>query len=170
MSLTIADQYYLKAVDFYPYDLEQATEALNFALSYDNEHCQANCLMGRLHMEVLKNFDTAEQYFEAAIVSNLQYVDTYKYFSLLKIWKGEFSQAMRIIEYGLKVKGMDIACLIQRKALIYEAKGFLELSKSHIEVAMASSVKEEYVSFFENEITRLKKKIKKSKHRKVLVI
>ena len=78
MSLTIADQYYLKAVDFYPYDLAQTTEALNYALSYDSEHSQANCLMGRLHMEVLKNFETAEQYFEAAIVSNLQYVDTYK--------------------------------------------------------------------------------------------
>ena len=81
MSISIADTYYLKAVSNYPWNLDEATENLNYALSYDEHHAPANCLMGRLYMEILKDFDKAGSYFEQAIINDLQYVDTYKWFS-----------------------------------------------------------------------------------------
>jgi len=37
----LADTYYLKALNLYPYDLDQVIEALNFAISYDKDHAGA---------------------------------------------------------------------------------------------------------------------------------
>ena len=42
---TLADKYYLKAVDSYPHNLEESVESLTLALSYDGEHVGANYLM-----------------------------------------------------------------------------------------------------------------------------
>ncbi|NRA11714.1 MAG: hypothetical protein HRT57_07155 [Crocinitomicaceae bacterium] len=43
---TLATQYYLKAKDNYPYDLPEAMESLEYAMSYNNEHAETHCLMG----------------------------------------------------------------------------------------------------------------------------
>ncbi|MCG8582088.1 MAG: hypothetical protein MI866_19340 [Bacteroidales bacterium] len=43
---TLADQYFIKALDQYPYSLEEAIENLGYALSQDGEHSGANYLMG----------------------------------------------------------------------------------------------------------------------------
>jgi len=163
MSTSIADAYYLKALCNYPYGMEEATENLNYALSYDENHAQSNCLMGRLQMEILKNFDKAAFYFEQAIVNDLQYVDTYKWFSLLKIWTGEFDKAEKIIDYGLKVKGMDKPMLYHRKALILEAQGYPLKALKLISFAMRCSLSDPYVTFFKNEISRIQDKRKAGK-------
>ena len=59
MDLTLADQYYLKAVDNYPYCREFVVEKLNYAVSCDDEHLQALCLLGRLYMYELKEYRAA---------------------------------------------------------------------------------------------------------------
>ena len=48
MGLSIADQYYVKAFDNYPFEIENTVENLSYALSYDEHHVQANCLMGQV--------------------------------------------------------------------------------------------------------------------------
>lgn len=70
MAISLADQYYLKALDEYPYNLEDAIENLNYALSYDSEHSGANYLMGKMYMEQFQNFELAEEYFTDAMSSN----------------------------------------------------------------------------------------------------
>ena len=160
MSINIADAYYLKALNNYPYNMEFVTENLNYALGYDNNHAQSNYLMGRIHMEILKDYREAEYYFEQAIVSDINFVDTYKYFSLLKIWQGEYQSAEKIIAYGLKVKGMDRAILLHRRALILEAKGQNILAKKIVAYALRSSLTEHHVDFFNEEIKRLQIKNK----------
>ena len=56
MNITQADKYFLKALDSFDYDEGEMVEALNYALSYDEEHAPSLCLAGRLHMEKMKNF------------------------------------------------------------------------------------------------------------------
>jgi hypothetical protein len=36
--MTAADKYYLKAKDYYPYEIEEALEALEYGLSADETH------------------------------------------------------------------------------------------------------------------------------------
>ncbi|NNG27070.1 MAG: hypothetical protein HKM87_06060, partial [Ignavibacteriaceae bacterium] len=50
MSITLADTFYLKALDLYPFELDQVIEALNYAISYDNDHAGAHCLLGKLNL------------------------------------------------------------------------------------------------------------------------
>ena len=44
----LANNYLFKALDAYPYDLEETIEALTYALSYDEKNTVALCLMGRV--------------------------------------------------------------------------------------------------------------------------
>lgn len=57
------NRYVLKALDAYPYNLEEVSESLEYALSYDSEDTTALCLMGRMHGEILKDFEAAKNYF-----------------------------------------------------------------------------------------------------------
>jgi len=169
MSISIADAYYLKALNMYPWKMETVTENLNYALSYDPDHAQANCLMGRLYMEILKDFNEAEYYFEKAIMCDINYVETYKYFSLLKIWQGEYDKARKIINYGMKVKGMDKAIMTHRKVMIYEAKGQQLAAQKLLAFAMRCALSDEAYTFFKDEMSRLRSKLKAvRKYKKML--
>ncbi|MEO1097874.1 MAG: hypothetical protein AAFX57_08965 [Bacteroidota bacterium] len=70
MTLTLANQYFLKAMDEYPYCLEETIENLNYALSYEDEHAGANCLMGKVYLEQFQNFELAEEYFIKAMATD----------------------------------------------------------------------------------------------------
>ena len=67
---TLADQYYIKALDQYPYNLEESIENLGYALSQDNEHCGANYLMGKLHQEYMSDYSKAEDFYLRALAGN----------------------------------------------------------------------------------------------------
>jgi len=67
MGITQANFYFIKALDNYAYNFQEAIEALNFALSYDEEHAGAHCLMGRLCSEYLNTYDQAEVHFKRAL-------------------------------------------------------------------------------------------------------
>ena len=160
MSLNAADQYFLKALDHYPYDLEETVEALTYALGYDDEHCQSNCLMGRIFMEQMKEYEMADYYFEKALMSDFTYPDTFKYYSLLKIWKGEFPKAQKIINYSLRVRGMDRAIMLHRKAMVYECTGRFIEAKLCLQQIKLISQNEKWIKYAEEELSRLKKKVK----------
>ncbi len=85
MSLTLADQYYIKAIDNYPYNLEESVENLNYALSYAKDHAGVNCLMGRFYFEQLKDLETAEYYFQNALASDLNHLETFVWYAMLLI-------------------------------------------------------------------------------------
>ena len=67
MGLTLADSYFLKAKGaangFYT-DWEEACEALNYALSYDENHKASLCLMGEIHAKHFSNYEKAFEYFD----------------------------------------------------------------------------------------------------------
>ncbi len=167
MSLSLADAFYLKALDSYPYDLEHTSENLNYALSYNEDHAQANCLMGRMYMEIIKDYEKASFFFDRALVCDLNYVETYQWYSLLSITKGEYEKADRIIQHAHKVKGINLSILMHQKALIYEAKGNFIMAKKMISHAIQSTLSTEMTMSLQLELSRVKEKVKtKNKNRK----
>lgn len=68
--------YLFKAIQAYPWELEKAVEALNYALSYEPENAKALSLMGKVYAEQLGDYETAKEYFEKALVSDLESADT----------------------------------------------------------------------------------------------
>lgn len=169
MSFTIADQYYLKAYENYPYDYENVVENLSYALSYDESHARANHLMGCVQMYILKEFKSAKDYFEQALIGDLDFPDTYKNYSKLLIWIGEFEKAEKLIRYGLTVKGMDKKALLVNKASIYEVNGQLKVTKKILKLAKAYCFDESNTTHIDKELSRIKKKMKKDKRKKVSV-
>lgn len=97
MGFSVADQYYLKAENNYPYEMDKVVEQLLYALSSDNEHCQSNCLMGKVYMYQMKQYDKAEHYFNQSIQADMSYPEAFLHLSLLKIWQREYDKATKII-------------------------------------------------------------------------
>lgn len=166
MGLSIADQYYVKAFDNYPFEIENTVENLSYALSYDEHHVQANCLMGQVQMYIFKDFKEATNFFEQALVSSLDYPDTYKHYSRLKIWLGEFDSAWKLINYAMKVKGMHKGIMLRRKATICEFKGDFESANAFLNDSKIYSTDTESTEFIEKEIKRIKVKMKEVKKNK----
>jgi len=160
MSLTLADQYYIKAIDNYPYNLEESVENLNYALSYGKDHAGVNCLMGRFYFEQLKDLETAEYYFQNALASDLSHLDTFVWYSMLLIQQRKFSSALKLINQSYKIKGVDLSVMFRLKALVYEYQKQYKKSIQLLKKAYQESFNEEDNQFIKSEIARVKKKLK----------
>jgi len=158
---TTATQYYAKAMANYPWELDEVIEALNYALSYDNEHAGAYCLLGRIYSEQLIDFEDAFYYFEQALLHNINYINTYYFYSMSLIQYGDFAKAEILLNHGMKVKGICKACLTQRFALIYEMQGKLLKAKKLLRKAIALSINNEEIEGFRSDLKRVKDKIGK---------
>lgn len=161
MSLTLADQYYMKALDGYDYDLEEVVENLNYALSYDQEHAGANYLMGKLYMDHFQKFDLAEEYLEASLACEPDNIKTCESLSWLMIRTRRFNEAHKLITYALELKGVVRPDFLRLKALVFELQKDYYQSKELLNVAIDESYDSSYISFLEGEISRVKKKIKR---------
>lgn len=158
MDITLADQYYLKAENAYPWKMETAMENLNYALSYDDAHVQSLCLLGKLYMFQLKNYELASVVFNQALKADLNHTDTYKFFTLLKIWKGDLSGAEKLANYAMKVNGMDVPIILTMKALIHEARGEYKTAKAILKQARQLSLNCDARSWIKTQHTRVKEK------------
>ncbi len=163
MELTLADQYYLKARDHFPYCLEDAVENLNYALSYDDEHVQSHCLLGRVHMYELKDYAIAAHCFRRALYSDPSFPDVYKYYSLLKIWQGDYDAALILVRAGLRVKGMNVSILFLNESLIYECQGQLRKARAILKKARLLSIDRTTIEEIDQGLCRIKRKVKVAK-------
>ena len=160
MSITLADTYYLKALNLYPYDLDQVIEALNFAISYDKDHAGAHCLLGNLNMYQLGKISEAENHFEKALASDLNYVETYYSYTNLLIQIGEYGKAKKLINYAYKIKGINISRLKHSEGLIAETMGQLHKAKRDIKFAYDRSYNKAERIFLEEELDSVNSKLK----------
>lgn len=166
MSSSLADQYYLQALEHYPFNPKEVIIALGYALSYDEDHPQAHCLMGRLLMESVKDYPRAAHHFEVSLLHGPDYVETYKYYSLLLIWLGRYDRAEAVIRRGLKVPGMHRAQLKYHRVLLYELQGRIEHAMAMLKITILTDTTSEGQQFLENEMKRLKKKAGASRWQK----
>ena len=163
MNNTLSNKYYLQALEAYPYDLTEALDSLSFALSYENNHAGAHCLLGRLNMEQLKQFEIAEYHFEQALISDITYVATYEYFSLLLIILGEYKRAEKLIKHSYTVKGISITAMQYREGLLNEYQKNMLTAKKLMKLAYENSCNQEERTFLKNELERVKSKINAKK-------
>jgi tetratricopeptide (TPR) repeat protein len=158
MGLTLADVYYLKALDEYDYNLEEVVENLNYALSYDQEHAGANYLMGKLYMEQFQKFDLAEDYFVASLVTEPEHIQTCESYAWLMIRTKRYQEALKLIQYTYTLKGITTPEVIRMEALVYELSRNYIKSKELLHEAMQESYDSVYIDFLENELERVEKK------------
>ena len=105
------NMYLIKALDAYPYSLEEALESLNYALSYEPENAQALFLMGRFYAEQLQDLDNALGYYEAALASEINLNKAFPYYLDALIKNEDLDTAQKFLDFALTVPAADKALL-----------------------------------------------------------
>ena len=166
MNLT-KNKYYFEALDFYPYNLPDCLEALNYALSYDSEDADALCLMGRIHSEVLKNYEKAKEFFEEAMMFDVSNVNTPQYYIACLIENEDFAEAEKLITYALKIKGIEKSTLVFYRAMISERRGslknalkFLKEAEKNAFTSCSLEMVNERKKFVKSKLTKKRKETK----------
>ncbi|WP_430813751.1 tetratricopeptide repeat protein [Carboxylicivirga sp. RSCT41] len=157
---TLADQYFIKALDQYPYSLEEAIENLGYALSQNGEHSGANYLMGKLHQEQMNDFSKAETYYLKALAGNQDDLNVCMAYIHLLIVIKEFDKAQNLIAYANKIKGVDLSKTYSFQALIHESQRDYEQALVLFKKARFEAYNEECMTHINNEIKRVKMKRK----------
>jgi len=164
MAITIADQYYIKALDGYPYNMEESIENLDYALSYDAEHTGALYLMGCLCMDQLEEYEKAESYFQTAMSINPSNNKLVTKYAILMVYLREFDKAKNLIDYNYKIKGADLATNYRVESLLNEYQHQYEKAISLLEMAQTEAYNREFLDLIDDDIIRIKEKQTRKKH------
>jgi tetratricopeptide (TPR) repeat protein len=169
MTLT-KSKYYFEALDNYPYSLPDCLEALNYALSYDPEDADSLCLMGRIYSEMLIDYEKAKLYFEEAMQCDVTNLNTPKYYIKCLLDNEDLQEAEKLIEYSLKIKGIDKATLWFYRALLSEKRGsfnnalkFLDQAAKYCFNQYSLDVVKDRKKFIKSKMPKKNKKKKETK-------
>ena len=165
MTLT-KNKYYFEAVDNYPYYLADCLEALNYALAYDPQDADSLCLMGRVYSEVLKDYETAKAYFEEALQNNIGNINTPKYYISCLLNNEDYDQAEKLIEFALKLKGIDKTDLFSAQSLLFEKKGDFKKALQSLKEARKTSLSQNMTDRLKEKEKFIKSKMPKNKKKK----
>lgn len=169
MGLTLADSYYLKAkvaMDDGCGDWEEACEALNYALSYNEEHCASLCLLGNIYAKHLSMFDKAFACFDKVIGIDTNYEDVYPIYIKYLIWNNKIDRAKKLIDFS---KGIETIC----KAEMYWLSAYIEevlknykICLKYLKKAKRHCYNDSYFNFLIDEQKRIEKKMRLNKKKK----
>ncbi|GAA0737838.1 tetratricopeptide repeat protein [Gaetbulibacter jejuensis] len=161
--------YLFRAIEAYPWELEKAVEALNYALSYEPENVRALCLMAQLQVEQLGDFELAKSYYQKALAVSLEIPNVYAEYIRFLINYGDLDEAQQLIDFALTVKGIDKAIIMINQGFLYEVKGEFDLAEEAIKEAKLFALNNEFFNYTDDAISRVNKKRKfvKSKEQKL---
>jgi tetratricopeptide (TPR) repeat protein len=159
MSVSLADIYFMKALDEYPYALEITVENLNYALSYDPDHVSANCLMGRLYMEQLTDYKMAEYYLQKALSIDPQNAETYIYYVQLCLMVNDLDKAGNIIDFAKNLEDIDRVNILYFEGLLYELRKEFLKAIHFLEKALLESYYDEGREIIKKAIERNQEKL-----------
>lgn len=114
------NKYLAEAIDCYPNNLEGTIEALNYALSYDENSTMALCLYGRLMSEQLMRFAEARFFFEKALASDIAAVEVYPHLIRTLTASEDYDDAKRVVDFAGTVKGANRYEVAMATAALYE--------------------------------------------------
>ena len=157
------DKYLVKALDAYPYNLEEAIESLDYALSGDNNNAATFCLYGRVYAEQLQDYATAKTYFQDALAADIKAVFVYPYFIQLLIDFDEDMEAEKLIDFALTIKGIDKPLIISKLIVLKEKMAQYKEVKKWIGNLKSIVLNDDYQTFMDKTETRVKAKKKVGK-------
>ncbi len=167
MENNLHNSYVMKALDAYPYNLEETLEALNYALSYNSRDAFALCLMGRLYAEQLEDYTTAKNYFAEALSVNLDAHYVYTHYVRVLIQNDDFDEAEKLLNYAFTIKGVSKSTLLLQRGQLYEATGKYKLAFETLKEAKKGGLNNEFVDFVNDEISRVERKLSFEKKKEV---
>lgn len=166
MERTNFNMYLFKAMEAYPYELQEAIEALNYALSYDAKNVQALCLMGKVYAEQLGDYETAKDCFAEALASKMEMPAIYPDYIRTLLANEDYKEAQKLLDFAIKVKATDKGALYILQGQLFEGLGKNKKALMAIEKSKRYGFNNDFIRFADNETARVKKKLQKSKKKK----
>ena len=160
METNLNNHYLFKALEAYPWELEKAVEALNYALAYDPENVNALHLMAKVHYEQLGDNETAKTYFEKALASSMDIPDIYPEYIRLLINNDDYKEAQKLIDFAKTVKGIDKAGIALVQGQLYESMTLFEEAEKALKESKQLALNNDFTSYVEAILSRVKKKKK----------
>ncbi len=158
------NKYIFQAMDSYPYNLEATIESLNTAISYDSNNSLALGLLARVYAEQLHQYTLAIGLYNKALKVNLNEVSLYPHFINALLWNEDWDQAQKLINYALKVKGVDKGLIHLKQAMLFEYKQQYKKALKWAEKARELSFNDAQIAHINIEINRIQRKIDKFKN------
>ena len=150
------NQYLIKALDNYPYNLEEAVESLNYALSYEPKNPHALCLMGRIEEEIYKNYEVAISYYQEALEEDVNAFFVYPHYLFALILNEDYAQAHKLIEFALTVKASDKAVIYARKVYLLECERKYIEALEVIKIAKMHTYNDSFINYLDEFKKRIK--------------
>lgn len=163
MDTNLLNNYVLKAIDAYPYELEETVENLNYALSYESNNVYALYLMGRLQAEQFGDYEKAKQYYAEALANKMDFLKVYKHYILVLMWNEDFNEAQKLIAFAFTVKGLSKSDIWVMQGQLFETQKAYKKSLKALKKAKQFAYNNDYTSFIKSELTRIKDKLKSKK-------
>ncbi len=162
----LINNYLFKALDAYPYDLEETIEALNYALSYNEKDTTALCLMGRVYADAIKDYERAKEYFAEALAEDICAIEVYPHYINVLLWNEDYDEVAKLIDFALTVKGTDKALLYLKKAILFEQLKRYKKALTFIKLAKEYTYNLSFMSDLKEEKERIKGKLPKKKKKR----
>lgn len=173
MSFTIGENYLLKAIETYDYDMNECCEALNYALSYDDENAEAWVLRGKVMHYHIKDYSASRESLVQALSINPTHSEAFIEFIWLCVTEALFDEAQNLLNQALRVVKKDFAQLNRLQAVLFEYQNKFDKSIESLNYALDKTYNCHYQCYLEEEIKRIKNKkkrwAKRNKKKKVLV-
>jgi tetratricopeptide (TPR) repeat protein len=166
---TIINHYIFKALENYPYDLEETMEALHYALSYDEKNTMALTIIGKVYAEQLFKYEEAIHYFQQALAENVYAFEVYEPYLKVLLWNEDYTEAEVFINYALTIKGSDKAMLYLKKANLYEHLKNYKKALRFVKEAKSFAFDSGFISNIEETKTRIISKLPKKKKSKKII-
>ena len=166
MDTNLLNNYVLKAIDAYPYDLEETVENLNYALSYESTNAYALYLMGRLQAEQFGDYEKAKFYYAEALANKMDFIKVYPRYILVLIWNHDYDEAKKLIEFAHTVKAVGKGELLVLEAQLLECQEAYKKALKTFKKAKLFIFNNSFNSYVDSEINRIKNKIKPKKKKK----
>ena len=160
METNLHNHYVFKALEAYPWELEKAIEALNYALAYEPENAKALQLMAKVHYEQLGDNETAKTFFEKALASGMDLPDIYPEYIRLLINNDDFKEAQKLIDFAKTVKGIDKAGIALTQGQLYEKLTLFKESEKALKDAKQFALNNDFISYVDDILSRVKRKKK----------
>ncbi len=158
--------YLFKALDAYPYNLEEAIEALNYALSYNDKDTEALLLMGKIYGYHLQNYKRAIAYFSEALTIDLENPKIYPDYLYMLIYNEDFSEAQKLLDFAFTIKATNKGMLYNIKGYLYEAQKQYKKAFKAFKEAEKIACNNDFATYIKGEKQRVKNKMLKKKNKK----
>ena len=160
---TLVNNYVFKALENYPYDLDEVMEALNYALAYDAKNTMALTLLGKVYAEKLYKYDEAIAYFKEALAENINAFEVYEPYIRVLLWNEDYKEADNFIDFALTLKGSDKAVLYLKKAVLKEKLKLYKEALANVKLAKNHTYNEDFMFAVNKVKERIKGKMPKKK-------